>query len=48
MSPQVERVEVPPTMTLATRWVGAPMRDERPLLRDASGRVLAVVEVWVP
>ncbi len=48
MSPQAERVRVPPTMTLAPRWLGAPMPDERPLLRDERGRVLAVVEVWSP
>ncbi len=48
MSPNIEKVQVPATMTLAPRWLRGPQLDERPLLRDAQGRVLAVVESWSP
>lgn len=48
MSPQTVETRIPDRMTLARRAVCSPRSDERPLLRDERGRVLAVVEAWTP
>lgn len=48
MSPQIEALKVPPTLTLARRPTHDEAADERPMLRDARGRVLAVIEQWRP
>lgn len=48
MSPQITETHVPDRMTLTRRATCSPRADERPLLRDERGRVLAVVEAWSP
>lgn len=47
MSPQTEQLRIPPTLRLLPRNA-PPNSDERPLLRDEQGRVIAVVEQWLP
>jgi hypothetical protein len=48
MSPQTE-TKLPPGYTLQRRDTREQhYTDERPTLRDDAGRVLAVVERWVP
>ena len=49
MSPTTnpETLHLPARWTLAPRQ-GAPRADERPLLRDEAGRVMAEVERWTP
>ncbi len=48
MSPQMHETRLPPGYQIAPRPVCAPRAEERPLLRDERGRVLAVVEQWAP
>ncbi len=48
MSPTTNETHIPEGMTLQRRPVCTPGSDERPLLRDADGHVIAVVEQWMP
>lgn len=48
MGPQSNETRIPDRMTLQHRPVCAPRADERPLLRDEQGHVLAQVEQWRP
>jgi hypothetical protein len=48
MNIQAHQTKVPVGWSLQTRDTTLPGNDERPLLRDTTGRVLAAVEVWVP
>ncbi len=48
MSPQVIETHLPHGYTLEPQRAATPRIDERPLLRDDEGRVLAVVEAWRP
>lgn len=48
VSPLAEQIQIPAGLTLQRRPVCSPRADERPTLRTADGRVLAVVEQWRP
>lgn len=47
MSPQTE-MKIPERYSLERRPTCSPRVDERPMLRDERGHVLAVVEAWRP
>lgn len=48
MSPMMNETHLPEGMTLQHRPVCTPGSDERPLLRDRDGHVMAAVEAWTP
>lgn len=48
MSPEVTQTHIPDRYSLERRYACSLRTDERPLLRDEHGRVLAVVEQWRP
>jgi hypothetical protein len=48
MSPQIQETHLPQGYSLEARHVCQPRADERPLLRDSRGRVMAIVERWMP
>lgn len=49
MSPQITETRIPDRMILIRRQTCQPSAvDERPQLRTAEGRTLAVVETWQP
>lgn len=47
MSPQIEKLQIPPKLVLVRRRA-EPEADERPMLRTEDGHVLAVIETWRP
>ncbi len=48
MVPETNVIRVPEGWTVERRAVCQPRSDEVPTVRDASGRVLAQIETWVP
>jgi hypothetical protein len=48
MPPQITETQPPDGYTLEPRRTSQPRADERAILRDPDGNVLAVVERWVP